>query len=333
MRVLVIKTSSLGDVIHTLPALSDAISQLNVHFDWVVEESFAEVPQWHSSVNHVLPVALRRWRKSLLTTWRSGEWAGFKARLREQDYDAVIDAQGLLKSAWLTRYVNGPVYGLDRFSAREPIASRFYHHPLAIDKSAHAVERVRQLFANALGYTKPDSKGDYQIDRSRLPACTIKEKYLVFLHGTTRIDKYWPEEYWLMLANRIADTGLRVLLPWGNEEEKQRAQLIAEKASNAEVLPRSNLGRLATILVKAQAVVSVDTGLAHLSAALGTPNITLYGPTSPALVGTYGAAQIHLQASDYCAQNYTPAAPANLQMLTPEIVLEHLLPLLQGDRA
>ncbi len=331
MRVLVIKTSSLGDIIHTLPALSDAMSQLNVHFDWIVEESFAEVPQWHSGVDRVLPVALRRWRKSLLTTWRSGEWADFKARLREQDYDAVIDAQGLLKSAWLTRYVNGPVYGLDRFSAREPIASRFYHYPLAVDKGDHAVERVRQLFADALGYTKPDSKGDYQIDRSRLPTHSIKEKYLVFLHGTTRIDKYWPEEYWPMLANRVADTGHRVLLPWGNEEERQRAKLIAEKASNAEVLPRSNLGNLAAILAEAQAVVSVDTGLAHLSAALGTPNITLYGPTSPALVGTYGAHQTHLQASHFYQGNSAHPSSQDLRTLTPEIVLERLTPLLAGD--
>ncbi|RMS39539.1 Lipopolysaccharide heptosyltransferase I, partial [Pseudomonas coronafaciens pv. garcae] len=123
LRVLLIKTSSLGDVIHALPALTDAARALpGIRFDWVVEEGFAEIPGWHPAVDTVIPVAIRRWRKNLWQTVRSGEWRRFKQRVREQRYDLVIDAQGLFKSAWLTRYVDAPVAGLDRDSAREPLA-------------------------------------------------------------------------------------------------------------------------------------------------------------------------------------------------------------------
>mgnify|MGYP003604329080 FL=1 len=165
MRVLLIKTSSLGDVIHTLPALTDAARAIpGIQFDWVVEEGFAEIPTWHPAVAQVIPVALRRWRKNLLQTWKSGEWAAFKQRLREGRYDLVIDAQGLLHSALLTRYVDAPVAGLDRASAREPLASRCYDRPCAVAWGQHAVERVRQLFAQALGYSLPQSVGDYGLD-------------------------------------------------------------------------------------------------------------------------------------------------------------------------
>lgn len=146
MRVLLIKTSSLGDVVHTLPALTDAARAIpGIKFDWVVEEGFAEIPTWHPAVGKVVPVAIRRWRKNLWQTIKSGEWRRFKQSVRAEKYDLVIDAQGLLKSAWLTRYVKAPVAGLDKNSAREPLAARFYSRRLAVARGQHAVERVRQL--------------------------------------------------------------------------------------------------------------------------------------------------------------------------------------------
>ena len=139
MRVLLVKTSSLGDVIHALPALTDAARAIpGITFDWVVEEGFAEIPTWHPSVGNVIPVAIRRWRKNLWETIKSGEWRRFKQRLRAEKYDLVIDAQGLLKSALLTRYVKAPVAGFDRDSAREPLASRFYQRRLAVARGQHA---------------------------------------------------------------------------------------------------------------------------------------------------------------------------------------------------
>lgn len=297
MRVLLIKTSSLGDVIHTLPALTDAMNALpGIQFDWVVEEGFAEIPTWHPAVANVIPVAIRRWRKNLWQTVKNGEWRRFKQRLRDTRYDLVIDAQGLLKSAWLTRYVKAPVAGLDKTSAREPMAARFYDRPYAVARSQHAVERLRQLFAQALGYQVPAGLGDYGLDRSRLLTATNDAPFVLFLHGTTWDTKHWPELYWRQLAERMIGQGLEVRLPWGNPAEKARAERIADGLDNAVVLPKLNLAGVARVLASAQGCVAVDTGLGHLAAALDVPTLSLFGPTNPGLTGAYGRSQVHLAA-------------------------------------
>ncbi|QKE64674.1 lipopolysaccharide heptosyltransferase I [Aquipseudomonas campi] len=297
MRVLLIKTSSLGDVIHTLPALTDAARAIpGIQFDWVVEEGFAEIPAWHPAVAQVIPVAIRRWRKNLWQTLKNGDWRRFKARLREADYDLVIDAQGLLKSAWLTRYVKAPIAGLDRESAREPISCRFYDRLYPVAKSQHALERTRQLFAQALGYQLPASIGDYGLDRAAM-ADASQAPYLLFLHGTTWASKHWPEADWRALAERMAGQGWAVRLPWGNETEKARAERIVAGIDGAAVLPKLNLAGVAKVIAGASACVAVDTGLGHLAAALDVPSISLYGPTLPGRVGAYGRGQVHLCAS------------------------------------
>ena len=167
MRVLLVKTSSMGDVLHSLPALTDAQQAISgIQFDWVVEEGFAQIPTWHSAVNQVIPVAIRRWRKNWFSAPIRAERAEFRKKLQATHYDAVIDAQGLLKSAFLvTRLAHGDKHGYDRHSIREPLASFFYDHRYAISKQQHAVERIRQLFAKSLGYTCPTQQGDYAIAR------------------------------------------------------------------------------------------------------------------------------------------------------------------------
>ncbi|POR70619.1 lipopolysaccharide heptosyltransferase I [Pseudomonas syringae] len=316
MRVLLIKTSSLGDVIHALPALTDAARALpGIRFDWVVEEGFAEIPAWHPAVDRVIPVAIRRWRKHLWQTFRSGEWRRFKQQVREQRYDLVIDAQGLFKSAWLTRYVEAPVAGLDRDSAREPVASRFYDRAFPVARGQHAVERLRQLFAQALGYPQPSGMGDYGLKPLATLDDSLQAPFVLFLHGTTWDTKHWPELYWRQLAELMAARGLQVQLPWGNPAEKARAERIAEGLSSAHVLPKLNLAGVARVLSSAQACVAVDTGIGHLAAALDVPTISLFGPTNPGLTGAYGKSQVHL-ASDYpgctpCLQKkctYQPSA-------------------------
>ncbi|MCQ2028285.1 lipopolysaccharide heptosyltransferase I [Stutzerimonas zhaodongensis] len=297
MRVLLVKTSSLGDVVHTLPALTDAQQSIpGIEFDWVVEEGFAEIPAWHPAVSQVIPVAIRRWRRHPFQALRSGEWSRFKSRLSETRYDLVIDAQGLVKSAWLTRYVKAPVAGLDRESAREPLASRFYDRRYAIARDQHALERVRQLFAQSLGYSVPETVADYGLDRNQL-ATPGDQPYLLFLHGTTWASKHWPEDYWRELAERMSEFGWSIRLPWGNADEKARAERIAEGLSSVSVLPKLNLGGIAKVVAGARACVAVDTGLGHLAAALDVPSISLYGPTLPGRVGAYGRSQIHLCAS------------------------------------
>lgn len=330
MRVLLIKTSSLGDVVHTLPAVTDAQHAVpGIQFDWVVEEGFAEIPAWHPAVAQVIPVAIRRWRKQPLQTLRSGEWQRFKTRLRETRYDLVIDAQGLLKSAWLTRYVKAPIAGLDRDSAREPLASRFYDRRYSVPRDQHALERVRQLFAQSLGYPTPETIADYGLDRNQL-VTPGEAPYLLFLHGTTWPSKHWPEQYWRELAERMSEFGWAIRLPWGNADEKARAERIADGLAGVSVLPRLNLGGIAKVIAGARACVAVDTGLGHLAAALDVPSISLYGPTLPGRVGAYGRSQVHLCASGPNAGKGDRHKPC-FDDLSPERVASELKALLRSS--
>lgn len=320
MKVLIIKTSSMGDVLHTLPALTDAMRAIEgIRFDWVVEENFAQIPGWHPAVDRVIPVAIRRWRKHWFGSQQREERVAFKRELQSCTYDVIIDAQGLIKSAALvTRLAKGVKHGHDSRSAREPFASWWYDKRHEIDKRQHAVERTRELFAKSLGYELPARKGDYAIAAHLLAnAAQQATPYLVFLHATTRDNKHWPEAHWRELISLLADSGLQIKLPWGAEHEHQRAQRLAEGFDHVDVLPKLTLEQVARTLASAQAVVSVDTGLSHLAAALDRPNITLYGPTDPGLIGGYGENQIALR----------PPQGNSMADITPEQVLTSLLPL------
>ncbi|WP_299181350.1 lipopolysaccharide heptosyltransferase RfaC [uncultured Neptuniibacter sp.] len=325
MRVLVVKTSSMGDVIHTLPALTDAMNaHPEIRFDWVVEEGFQEIPEWHPAVDQVIPVAIRRWRKNIIKTLRSGEWSAYKKQLTLNHYDAVIDAQGLLKSALLvTRLASGSSYGLDKHSAKEPFSAHFYDHPIGVAKQQHAVERVRQLFAQALKYPLPETRGDFAIRSHFLNPSEDASPYLVFQHSTTRFDKHWPEAYWSSLIEKAGAAGWQIKLPWGNPKERERAERLAAQHNFVEILPKLSIAEVASVLVNARACVSVDTGLSHLAAALDTPNFILFGPTDPGLVGGYGKDQTCLKSSDY-PEIQAQIEPVVFAALTPEIVWNEL---------
>ena len=257
MKVLIVKTSSMGDVIHTLPALTDAQKAIpHIQFDWVVEENFAEIPYWHSAVNKVIPVAIRRWRKNLFSwqTWR--EWQAYLTLLRAEKYDAVIDAQGLIKSAVLvTKQANGVKYGYDKYSAREGLSSWFYDKTFNIPYQQHAVARIRQLFAKTLDYTLPEEIGDYGIAQYFAKIRENSTAYVVMIHATTRADKHWPETHWADLIRSTTALGLRVHLPWGNEQEKARAERLAKLSADVVVLPKMSLTELALEIENAKAVV------------------------------------------------------------------------------
>lgn len=335
MRVLLVKTSSMGDVIHTLPAVTELLSHRpELQLDWVVEEGFAEVPAWHPGVHKVIPVAVRRWRKQLRRFLCSGEWADCK-RHAVGPYEVVIDAQGLLKSALLARSLGkaspqARLIGYDRQSIREPLASAFYRETHTVAKAQHAVERIRQLFGQSFGYT-PAGAPDYGLNRQHFGQ-RAEQPTVLLLHGTTRFDKHWPDKYWETLAQLLGNSGVLVNVPWFNDEEHRRARLIAGAHPNVRILGRTNLAGMASHIASAHAVVAVDTGLGHLAAALAVPTLSLYGPTSPALIGAYGLNQHHLVAAEQPPVSQQ-VAPAVFAPLTPAIVLAQLNRLLAGTAA
>ncbi len=301
MRVLIVKMSSMGDIIHTLPALTDAAHAIpDITFDWVVEENFQEIPAWHRAVKNVIPIALRRWRKNLFAAETRQEFAAFARRLRKNNYDLIIDAQGLLKSALIAAIARGVRVGPDAACARDPLASILYQKkfPVGKVKEVHAVIRTRQLFSKALGYVLSDTAPDYGCHFYKSDA---QDNYLVFLHGTTWATKHWPESYWIELAKIAAQQGFKIKISWGNQIEHERAMRIAAASDAVEILPKLALKEMATVLASAKAIVAVDTGLGHLAAALNIPTVSLYGPTNPDLTGAMGVSQKWLKADFPCS--------------------------------
>jgi heptosyltransferase-1 len=284
-RILFVKTSSLGDVVHNCPAVSEAARNCaGAQIDWVVEEPFAAVARMHRSVRRVIPVALRRWRGALWSpaVWR--EIAAFRRNVAAERYDAVIDTQGLLKSALVTWLAAGRKHGMDRASAREPIAARFYDLVHEVPQPLHAVERNRRLTSAALGYAV-EGACDYGLKGN---AAGDSGAYAVFLTMTSRADKLWPESRWIELGRAAA---LPVVLPWGSGEERSRAERIAQGIGQAVVPGRKPIDELAEVLLNAKGVVGLDSGLTHLAAALGVPTVGIYCGSDPALTGLYGAAK------------------------------------------
>lgn len=304
MRILIVKVSSLGDIIHTLPAVTDACrARHDIEFDWVVEENFVEVPAWHPAINNVIPVAIRRWRKNIVRTYLDKEIKAFRKNLQGVHYDLVIDAQGLIKSGIISRMSKGLTVGLSNKTIREPLATLFYNKRYSVPWDEHAVDRVRQLFSRALSYRYDKNKVDYGIDLSRIdpdyqPDST---KRVMFLHGTTWKTKHWPVNYWRQLAHIATEQGYEVEIPWGDVVEKARAEAIAEGLDKVTVLDKLSLSGLARKMIRCSGVISVDTGLGHLAAALSKPNVSLYGPTDPGLSGTRGDRQLQLNSNLNCA--------------------------------
>lgn len=285
LKVLLVKTSSLGDVVHNLPVVTDIRARFpDACIDWAVEEAYAPLVRLHPAIRRVIPVAIRRWRSRPLgpSTW--SELGALRGLFRAEGYDAIVDTQGLIKSALLARVARGRHHGFDAKSAREPLASRFYDVRHHVARDQHAVQRNRALVASALGY-----RADGPVLWGIAPGEPAPEAYAVLLHSTSRADKHWPEDRWVAFARDMENSGLRCVLPWGSEEERSRSARIASSLSNAQVPERMPLARMAALLGAATAVAGVDTGLTHLAAALGVPVAAIYCSTDPALTGVYGA--------------------------------------------
>jgi heptosyltransferase-1 len=291
--ILFIKTSSLGDVIHHMPAVTDARRHRpQAKIGWVVEEAFAPLVRLNCAVDTVIPVASRRWRTAPFSaeTWR--EVSAFARAMRAQTHEIVIDAQGLLRSALIARFARGCRHGYDRASVRERPASWLYdvHHD--VDRALHAITRNRMLTGQVLGYT-PDGTLDFGLDRGRLMNGQ-PSRDVVLLHATARPEKEWPAANWIELAQDLAAGGYKVVLPWGNAAERARSDEIAAAVPDAKVPDLQPLDDAARMIARAAFVVGVDTGLLHLAAALGVPLAAIFVGTEPGQHGPLGAGKIEI---------------------------------------
>ena len=332
-RILFIKLTSLGDLIHALPALSDAKSaRPELEFDWVIDENFQEIATWHPAVKGFITTDHRKWRETLADPSTRGSISDLIARIRAAEYDLVIDGQGNFKTALLSMFARGPRAGFDRHSVREWIAHLAYQRRFAASKNAHAIDRLRRLFASALDYPIPNSPPDFRIQRERFvePKVDLPREYLVFVHNASWKTKLWPEAHWAELLRKSVQTGFKVLLPWGNNAEEARAKRLAVHPG-VQVLPRLTLSEMGYVLERARACVCMDTGLSHLVAALDVPSITLYGSTDSGLIGASGASQVHLKSDLHCSPcrkktcRYSSGDNPCLERIGPERVYGELL--------
>ena len=294
-RFLLMKTSSLGDVLHNLAVVSDLRRIFpGAIVDWCVEAPFAEIPAWHTGVHRVIPVAIRRWRKTLLTAQTWTEIREAVRALRAERYDAIIDTQGLVRSALLAQLAHGPVYGQNRHEARESLSGLLVTHPLPVPYALHAVERYRTIASTALGYT--DRLAALPLDfglNDRFPAQPGNEVFL--FTNTSRDKKLWPEAYWITVGRQLRDAGLVPVFTAGNEVEAARSQRIAEGIAEGgtlgDILYRPTLTQLTERLSKARLCLGVDTGFTHIACALEIPTVAIFTDTDPALAGGFGLGQ------------------------------------------
>jgi heptosyltransferase-1 len=291
-RILLVKTSSMGDIIHNMPLIHD----IRTHYpdaiiDWVVEESFAEIARLNPLVNEIIPIAMRRWKRALFSKKTWAEFFAFKRKLQAHTYDAILDTQGLLKSAMICYWAKGNAHGANRHTAREAIAGYLYQHGHDIPSRLHASVRNRMVGAAGMGYPMPDTAPVYnlQLSETALPD-GIPADYVIGLHGTARDAKLWPVEYWVAFGQYLSAQNLSLLLPWGNAEEHQRAQAIASQVPLAVVLPKMSLTQLATLLFNAKAAAGVDTGLMHMAVALKIPTLAIFTDTHIWQAGAYPGA-------------------------------------------
>ncbi len=298
-KILIVRVSSLGDVVHNMPVIADIRRyHPDAQIDWLVEESFVELVRLVAGVREVLPFSLRRWRKHLsaVATWR--EIAAFRRRLVAERYDMVIDCQGLLKTAWVARWTQGRLIGLGNRTegaGYEWPVRFFYQQRVRIKPHTHVVERSRQLVAKALGGLPPLADAiDFGLDTQQAARAlaaaemNLPAPYVVLVHATSRVDKQWPEIAWIELGRALAQRGVLLVLPWGNDAERMTSERLARALGRAALVPpKLSLPAVVGLLNGAAATVGVDTGLVHIAAALKRPTIELYNFATAWRTGGY----------------------------------------------
>ncbi|NRA41315.1 MAG: lipopolysaccharide heptosyltransferase I [Pseudomonadales bacterium] len=338
MRILIVKLSSMGDLVQALPAISDIAQHYpNAIIDWVVDEGFAEVPAWHFAINQVIPTAHRRWKRRIWQSLVSGDIRQTLKQIRRQQYDVVLDLQGNLKSALVTRIAKGKRIGADKASVREKPAYLAYDVAISAPRNQLAIERLRHLCADAFGYTVT---GDINFGLTALHADALSialpdKPFLVFVTNASWATKCLPEQHWRLLLAQANEQGYQVLMPWGSQSEQQRCLRLAAGLDYATVLPRLSLSALAVLLQHSEGAICNDTGLAHIAAALAKPTVTVYGPTDPALIAATGPHAMQMTSAELidcqpcyrrsCAKNNAQSQPLCLAELKVETIWQQFI--------
>ena len=286
----------MGDLMHALPAITEAKEQINnITFDWVVDKNFSSVPKWHPDIENTIETNHREWKLNLFSSKSRNEMRDVVNKIDANEYDLIIDMQNNLKSAFLSFMCKSSVTGLDAKSAREYPAHLAYKTKIRVPKTMHAVERQKLLLATALGYETNIANRDYGIFKANFkkPLKMYSSKYAICVQNASWTSKQWPIEYWQEFLRILEKKDLKFLFPSGNQAELDRASEIcsvSQKAFALEILP---LNEIAFLIDNSEFAICSDTGLAHLSAVVNTPSLTLYGPTDISLIGTYGNNQNH----------------------------------------
>jgi len=274
-EILFIKTSSMGDVLHHMPAVTDARRRFpHARLSWVVDEIYAPLAALHPAVDEIVPIAIRRWRKRLLELPTWNEIREATSKLRARRYDAVIDTQGLVRTALMTKLIDGASHGYDADSIREPFAARFYENGHAVGWDLHVIARNRTLTGLALGY-EPEGAPDYGFD-CKFFAAETAAPYAILFHATAKTGKEWLEDRWVEVGKALAARGLEVVLPWGNDAERARSERLAAQIANARIPDLKPILEVGKLIAGAQLVVGVDTGFLHIAAALGVPVVAVF---------------------------------------------------------
>ena len=284
-KILVVKSSSMGDVVHALPVAYDIKKAFpEARLDWVVEESFQDIPKLSPFIDGIVVTAFRRWRKKLLEKGVREEISAVRQQLREAQYDAVIDLQGLIRSALVTSWAHAHSFGYSRETIREPLASFFYSEKLSVHESLKPVRRYRVMAALSLGYAIDETAPHYGLEAGDPPqGLSLPADFVAMAPNTSRVEKLWAENRWVELGKRFQSEGISSAFFWGNAEEKARVERLAEQIGGAIVLPRMKLTDCAAVIRKSRAMIGVDTGLAHLGAALAVPSVGIIVGTSASL--------------------------------------------------
>jgi heptosyltransferase I len=288
VRILIVKLSSLGDVVHAMPVVHDILTaHPEAVIDWVIEPAFAPLVRRVQGVHEVIECAMRRWRRAWWTGTVRAEWRAFRARLQRDRYDAVIDLQGLTKSAVVARMANGLRFGLanrTEGSSYEAPAAWLVDHAIRIEPHIHAMDRSRALVAQVLA--RPAEGPPVYGLRANAPARPSAQPTVAFVHGTSRDDKLWPQQSWILLGKRVIGAGWRIGLPQSNESEQTRAEMIAaglqyERTLRVDVWPSVGIDAVLDRLAATQGVIGVDSGLSHIAVALDLPHVQIYNfPTA-----------------------------------------------------